>query len=437
MTEKDFTITKLGKCIRQSPIKYSRAHAQKDVRFIDDNLKILYNNSFSSVNDELNHPEKVLLEKAGPREHIYFDPEMVHAGIVTCGGLCPGLNDVIRSVVRSLWYLYGVRKISGITYGYKGFLPEYGYPAKELNPDVVDQIQETGGSILGTSRGGADIPRIVDALEKKKLNILFTIGGDGTQRGALAISEEAARRGLDISIIGIPKTIDNDISYVSKSFGFDTAVEKAVDAVRTAHTEAKSVHNGIGLVKIMGRESGFITAHTTLAISNVNFTLVPEVDFSLDGENGFLRKLEERLAEKNHAVILVAEGAGQKLMAESALKDESGNKKLEDIGLFLKEQITEYLLSRKVNFTMKYVDPGYMIRASVAASIDSIYCARLGAHAVHAAMSGRTAMLISQWNNAFVHIPISMAVSKRNLIDPDGSLWRDVLESTQQPDDMY
>jgi 6-phosphofructokinase 1 len=437
MTEKyNFTISRLGHCIIKSPIKYSKKGSAGSLRFVDDKELIYSMNSIFSGEERDVPEEESFLEKAGPRENIYFDPQNTKVGIVTCGGLCPGLNDVIRAVVRTLWFQYGVKQISGISYGYKGLLPEYSYPVQDLNPEVVEHIQNMGGSILGTSRGGANIPEIVDTLERLKMNILFTIGGDGTQRGALAISNEIKRRNLSISVIGVPKTIDNDISFVHKSFGFDTAVEKAVEAVKTAHTEAKSVVNGIGLVKVMGRESGFIAAHTTLAISNVNFILVPEVEFALEGENGLLKKLQERLSEKQHAVILVAEGAGQNLLKDSGMTDESGNKKLADVGLFLKDKISEYFKSQGISASLKYVDPGYMIRASAAAPIDSLYCARLGANAVHAAMSGRTAMLISKWNNAFVHVPIEVAVFKKNVIDPEGSLWRDVIESTQQPDEM-
>lgn len=428
----NFSINKLGKCTVDSPINYS-SETKGRARFVGDDELILSSNTYLPEEMQNCSKNERLMEKAGPRRQIFFSPDQTHAGIVTCGGLCPGLNDVIRALVRTLWYRYGVKHISGITYGYRGLLPDYHLPVKELNPEIVEQIQNMGGTFLGTSRGGVDVPGIVDALEKKGINILFTIGGDGTQRGALAITREIERRNLKISIVGVPKTIDNDLSFVHKSFGFDTAVEKAVEAVQTAHTEAKCVINGIGLVKVMGRESGFIAAHTTLAISNVNFTLIPEDEFSLEGDNGLLQKLKERLQEKQHAVILVAEGAGQHLLKESGAMDESGNKLLSDIGLYLKDKITTYFKAEGMPFTMKYVDPGYMIRASAASPIDSLYCSRLGANAVHAAMSGRTGMLISQWNNAFVHIPIEMAVLKKNYIDPEGSLWRDVLESTGQP----
>jgi 6-phosphofructokinase 1 len=428
----NFTISKLGKNTIKSPIPYSVDKEKGGARFVRDDEFILPSNVLSEKRPE---PES-LLEKAGPREKIYFNPNHVHAGIVTCGGLCPGLNDVIRAVVRTLWYRYGVQRVTGIRMGYKGFLPEYNLPVKELNPYIVDHIHNMGGSILGSSRGGSDTVRIVDAMERMNLNILFTIGGDGTQRGALAITEEIKKRNLKISVIGVPKTIDNDLSFIHKSFGFDTAVERAVEAVNTAHTEAKSAIDGVGLVKLMGRESGFIAAHTSLATSEVNFCLIPEVDFALEGKNGLLKKLEERLNARHHAVIVVAEGAGQNLLEASGETDESGNKKLADIGLFLKGKIVEHFKKIGRESSLKYIDPGYMIRASAANPVDSLYCARLGANAVHAAMSGRTGMLISQWNSAFVHVPINMAVSKRNFIDPEGSLWRDVIESTRQPAHM-
>jgi 6-phosphofructokinase 1 len=433
----DFSISSLGKCTIQSPMPYSSSNESGGARFVGNDEYVLSSNSMNiqDMNNLLKN--EILLEKAGPREKIYFNPNHIHAGIVTCGGLCPGLNDVIRAVVRTLWYRYGVKRITGVRMGYKGFLPEYNLPVKELNPTIVDHIHNMGGSILGSSRGGSDTVRIVDAMERMNLNVLFTIGGDGTQRGALALTDEIKKRKLNISVIGVPKTIDNDLSYIHKSFGFDTAVERAVEAVQTAHTEAKSAIDGVGLVKVMGRESGFIAAHTSLAISDVNFTLIPEVKFQLEGKNGLFKKLDERLDARHHAVIVVAEGAGQDLLEDSGKTDESGNKRLSDIGSFLRDKINEHFKETGRESSLRYIDPGYMIRASAAAPVDSLYCARLGANAVHAAMSGRTAMLISEWNNAFVHVPIEMAVSEKNSVDPEGSLWRDVIESTRQPSRMF
>ena len=381
-----------------------------------------------------NYRTEDLLEIAGPRENIFFDPTHVHAGIVTCGGLCPGLNDVIYSIVMTLWYRYGVRRISGIQYGYRGFLPESKMPVMELSPEKVFEIHKMGGTILGSSRGGGDkICEIVDAMERMNLNILFTIGGDGTLKGALAIADEIEKRGLNISVVGIPKTIDNDLSFVERSFGFETAVAYAVDAVAGAHTEAHDAINGIGIVKVMGRESGFIAAHTTLASGDVNYVLIPEVPFDMAGENGLLNHLKKRLELRNHALILVAEGAGQELLEKSTETDASGNKKLSDIGLYLQHEIKQFFKEQNTEINIKYIDPSYMIRSAAANSGDSIYCTRLGTNSVHAAMAGKTKILISLVNNTFVHLPIRLTVSHRNVVDPESSLWRDVIETTGQP----
>lgn len=434
----DFNIKNLGKRTILSPLASSENSAQFDPYFINDNEFIRYK---ARVNvDEKGTVIPVddsLIERAGPRKYIFFNPRHVHAAIVTCGGICPGLNNVIRAIVRSLWNTYGVERITGIRFGYTGFLPDAAVPPIELNPGLVDEIQEKGGSILGCARGGGErTSEIVDALERMNINILFTIGGDGTLRGADCIGEEIEKRGLKISVIGIPKTIDNDLSYIQTSFGFCTAIEMATPAVRTAHTEAKCAINGIGLVKVMGRDSGFIAAHTSLAQNDVNFCLIPESPFDLDGPNGFLAHLKKRILSRHHAVILVAEGAGQDLMNPTGQKDASGNVVYSDIGLFLKNRIAEYFKEEKIECNIKYIDPSYIIRASRANETDSIYCARLGAHAVHAAMAGKTQMLVASNNGHYTHIPLKAATSARNHIDVDGAFWRDVLENTRQPISM-
>jgi 6-phosphofructokinase 1 len=382
------------------------------------------------------YKRKHLIERAGPREAIFFNPEKVHAAIVTCGGLCPGLNDVIRALVFALWYQYGVRQISGVRYGYRGFLPEFEHPFMLLKPDIVANIHRLGGTVLGSSRGhGERTSDIVDRIEMEGINQLYTIGGDGTQRGTLRIAEEVERRGLNVAVVGIPKTIDNDLSFIEKSFGFETAVSEAVQAVSDAHVEADNAVNGIGLVKLMGREAGFIAASSAIGSRVANFVLVPELQFDLDGENGFLAHLENRIATRGHALVIVAEGAGQEHLTSGGARgfDASGNKKFGDIGLFLKDAITTYFKEKKVEINLKYIDPSYTIRARVSNPIDSIYCARLGTNAVHAAMAGKTKMLVSNVNDAFVHIPTELAVARRNCIDPESDLWRDVIEATGQP----
>ena len=433
----DFTISELGPCKVVPPIllsKLSKRAGDFITNYIRNDEFIIYDLA-AAPGDNVTLTDKHLLEKAGPKELIFFNPEEVHAGIVTCGGLCPGLNDVIRAVVMALWYEYGVSRISGVPFGYRGFLPEFNHDLIPLKPDVVKDIHRMGGTYLGSSRGyGEYTSQIVDSMEKHGINMLFTIGGDGTQRGSLRIAEEVERRGLNAAVVGIPKTIDNDLSFIEKSFGFETAVSEAANAVNGAHVEASCAVNGIGLVKVMGRESGFIAAYTALGTRDVNFVLVPEVPFDLDGENGLLANLQRRLERRGHAVIVVAEGAGQEhLEAVSTECDPSGNKKLGDIGLFLQDRIRSYFKEIKTEVNVRYIDPSYMIRATVANPIDSTYCARLGTYAVHAAMAGKTKMLVSHVNDAYVHIPTELAISERNRIKPESELWRDVIEATGQP----
>jgi len=436
----DFTIETLGKCAVDSPLKLAEDSGSGIPVFVPEDRYIYYNIEHvlgSRADGQPPLSRDQLLEVAGPRQKIYFSPSHVHAGIVTCGGLCPGLNDVIRAIVRSLWHLYGVRRISGIRYGYKGLLPEYGLDVVPLDPDVVDDIHKIGGTMLGTSRGGGDrTSEIVDTIEQLNLNILFAIGGDGTQKGALAIAEEIGRRGLKIAVVGIPKTVDNDIEFVEKTFGFDTAVVKASEAVAVAHMEAHSQINGIGLVKLMGRDSGFIAVQTVLAVHEANFVLIPEVPFDLEGPGGFLSMLERRLSRRGHAVIVVAEGAGQHFFHQEVAYDASGNRKLGDIGLYLKDQIQAYFNAKNIEINLKYIDPSYMIRSAIAEPLDSMYCERLGNNAVHAAMAGKTKMIIGLVNNELVHLPIRAPTSKRKQVTPEGSLWRDAIEATQQPVQM-
>ncbi|MDR3324707.1 MAG: ATP-dependent 6-phosphofructokinase, partial [Spirochaetaceae bacterium] len=321
----DFTIEELGPRNVRSPITMSKTSGDFIANYVSDDDLLIYDaNGRLGESKALDRSQ--LLEKAGPREMIYFMPEHVHAGVVTCGGLCPGTNDVIRSIVRCLWYHYRVRRITGIRYGYRGFLPEYGFSTREMTTDWVESIHKIGGTVLGSSRGGGqEVGKIVDAIEQLNLNILFTIGGDGTQRGSLAISEEIERRKLKVACVGIPKTVDNDFSFIQRSFGFDTAVARAVEAVASAHMEASSQPNGIGLVRLMGRESGFLTVYTALASHEVNFVLIPEVPFDLAGPNGFFEHLEKRLRARHHAVVLVAEGAMQETLLTEQQFDAGGN----------------------------------------------------------------------------------------------------------------
>lgn len=402
---------------------------------MDDSERVLIDSSKNTLDRLLRENKEIhSLELAGPRGKIFFDPSKTKCGIVTCGGLCPGINDVIRGIVLELHFMYGVENIYGIPYGLQGFIPRYRHSFIELTPSYVENIHGLGGTALGSSRGSQDIGEIVDAIERANMNIVFFIGGDGTMKAASKVANEVLSRGYRCSVIAIPKTIDNDISFVSKTFGFDTAVEEARKVIQCAHAESKGAPFGIGLVKLMGRDSGFIAANAALACREANFVLVPEEDFDLEGEKGLLATLEQRLISRGHAVIVAAEGAGQKFFQNLPKQtDPSGNVKKGDIGLLLKESIENYFYSRSLAVNLKYIDPSYVIRSVVANASDSIFCGFLAQMAVHAGMSGKTDMLIGLWNNEYVHIPIALSVGERKKIDVDGPLWMSVRESTGQP----
>ena len=424
--ELDFVVSTLGE--RRIPSTMS------GVQFVDDEDRVLYHSNPKEILPLLEEGKVPPgFEMAGPREQLYFDPSKLKCGIVTCGGLCPGLNDVIRAIVLSLFHHYGVKNVFGFRYGYEGLSSRHRHMPLELTPTAVADIQRAGGTILGSSRGPQDTSDMVDTLDRMNVGILFAIGGDGTLRGAHAIAEEIARRNLKISVIGVPKTIDNDISYLNKSFGFETAVGESRTAVYSAHAEASGARNGIGLVKLMGRDSGLIAANASLANSDVNFCLVPEVPFRLEP---FLEALKERLENRSHAVVVVAEGAGQEMMAATDERDASGNVRFQDIGLFMKDKIKDYFDKAQFEINLKYIDPSYTIRSMPANPHDSVFCLLLGHNAVHAGMAGKTDMLVGYWNGEYTHVPIPLAVSKSKRIDPKGRLWSSVLESTGQPSEM-
>ena len=429
----DTTIPTLGPLRVPSPIKRGEK-GELSRSFVNDTDKVVMDVDLNHINEMIQEGQSLpAFEMAGPREKLYFDPSKLRCGIVTCGGLCPGLNDIIRAVVLELFYGYGVKNIFGFKYGLQGFIPKYMHDIMDLKPEIVANIHEMGGSILGSSRGPQPIDEIVDSIERMNIGILFMVGGDGTLMAATKIADAITERGLKISVIGIPKTIDNDIYLVSRSFGFDTAVDVATQAIRSAHNESAAYPNGIGLIKLMGRYSGFIAATATLAQQDVNFVLIPEVDFDLKGPNGLLAALEKRLNQRGHAVIVAAEGAGQKFFENITTdRDESGNIRLKDIGLFLKDAIISYFHTKDIDVSLKYIDPSYMIRSLPANANDNVFCSFLGRDAVHAGMAGKTKLLVGRWNNHFVHIPMSASAGKRKKIDPREKLWLGVLGATGQ-----
>lgn len=427
MESMDTEVFSLGPCEFDSPLNIPM--------FINEGEKVIASVEYDEIEKGFaQNGWSPAFDNAGPRKKIFFEPSKTRAAIVTCGGLCPGINNVIKSIVSQLLYQYGIKAVYGVQYGYEGLIPSYGHDFIEFDTVMIDDIHEKGGSILGSSRGMQKVPEMVDTLVKKGIDILFAIGGDGTLRGANAIFEEVSRRKLRISVVGVPKTIDNDIVFVDRTFGFNTAVSVATEAVKAAHSEAKGYRNGIGLVKLMGRDSGFISAYTALASSEANYVFIPEVHFELNGKNGFLEHLHGRLMKRSHAVVLVAEGAGQDAFKGEKQYDASGNVKYGDIGIFLKDTIVDYFKKRDFHVNLKYIDPSYMIRSVPASADDAVFCIMLAQNAVHGAMAGKSGMLVGRVNKYFTFIPLKLATEGRKKIDPNGYLWSIVKVATGQPD---
>ena len=429
VSQSDLRVATLGPCRYQSPLPMSTEPDDGVGDFVRDDERVLGEIRFR-VGDT---PPDAAFERAGARKQIFFNPPETRAAVVTCGGLCPGLNNVIRTLFFELRVNYGIQEVVGIRYGYQGLAPDAAEPPLVLSGEMVDDIHHKGGTLLGTSRGGHGPAAMVDFLARSKIDMLFCVGGDGTQRGAHNLAEEIARRKLPISIVGVPKTIDNDIKYCERSFGFFTAVAEAETVIARAHNEAISALSGVGLVKLMGREAGFIAAGATIASGEVNFTLVPEVPFSLRGDDGLLAKLERRLAARQHAVIVVAEGAGQDLLPDHVEGyDASGNRQLGDIGTLLKREITDHFTKRKLPIDVKYFDPSYHIRSCPANTVDSLLCEQLARNAAHAAMAGKTDVLVGLMHMEFVHVPLGLSVGQTKQLSPESDWWTAVMAITGQ-----
>jgi 6-phosphofructokinase 1 len=435
LTAADLAVRSLGPATIASPLDGSLLHARDTVHYVAETDRVLLDDTLDMAGRRgLPARELPSFEPGGPRSRLFFDPDRTRAGVVTCGGLCPGLNNVVRGLVLELYGHYGVTSVTGFRNGYLGLTRTGAKDSMTLTPETVRGINGEGGTMLGTSRGQQDVVEMVDTLAQRAIDMLFVVGGDGTLRGAQAIADQADRRGMPLAVVGIPKTIDNDIPWIDHSFGFQTAFSRAAESIRAAHTEARSTPDGVGLIKLMGRHSGFIAAYASLASEDVDMVLVPEVPVVLDGEHGVLAHLERVLDRQGHAVVVVAEGAGQDLFPDGQrTHDASGNVRLADVGGLLRDRITERLTANGRTVSLRYVDPGYAIRSVPANPFDSVYCTRLAQAAVHAAMAGRTATVVGRWHGRFVHLPIALATASRNQVDPNGDLWLSVLESTGQP----
>lgn len=423
ITAADLRVRRLGPAVHPSPLANGR-HQDLDA----DGVLV------SALRSELARPgpgEPPAFELAGPRHQLFFEPTGTTLGIVTCGGLCPGLNDVVRSVVMTAWRRYGLRRVLGFRYGFAG-IADPGLEPLLLHPDLVDDVHHQGGTLLGSSRGPQDPAVMVDRLVELGVDALICVGGDGTFRGAEVLVDEITSRNLPIAVVAVPKTIDNDICWVERSFGFVTGVQEAGRAIEAAHAEARGARHGVGLVKLMGRYAGFIAAHATLAFADVNLCLVPEVPFRPEP---LLRALEARLAARGHAVVVVAEGAGQELLTSGADPgvDASGNRRLADIGPWLRDLMETDLQRAGLDTRVKYLDPSYAIRSRPANADDAELAAALGLNAVHAALAGRTGMMVGHWNQHFTHVPLRAVIDRTRRLDPEGELWQRVLHATGQP----
>ena len=430
----DLMVDTLGPPRYDSPLLDYIADRRTNEHYVNENDRVLFCDTVSQLADARQSADELTsFEPGGPRRRLFFPPGETRVGIVTCGGLCPGLNDVIRGLVMELVTHYGITEITGFRHGFAGLVADRGIEPVALTPQLVHNINEQGGTILGTSRGAQDPQAMVTELVARKIDILFVIGGDGSMRGATGIAAAARERSLELGVIGIPKTIDNDIPFIGQSFGFVTAFSTAAQSINTAMVEAQAGVGGVGLVKLMGRHSGFIACYAALANHEADFVLIPEVPFRLDGGNGFLAALHRRVLDRGSAVVVVAEGAGQDILAGTGDTDESGNTRLDDIGLHLLDAITRHFVGQGTPLTCKYIDPGYLIRSVPANPHDSVYCIRLAQAAAHAGMAGRTDMVVGRRHNRFIHVPIQHVVSESNQVAPDGDLWLSVLESTAQP----
>lgn len=432
----DLMVASLGEARYDSPLSDFIADRRTNEHYVNEDDRVVYHDTVALLQDAGRPPaELASFEPGGPRRRLFFPPGTTRVGVVTCGGLCPGLNDVIRGLVMELSRHYGIAEVTGFRFGYAGLVPD-GAPPVRLTPEAVHDIHERGGTILGTSRGAQDPGRMVDRLVELGIDLLFVVGGDGSMRGAGGIARVVRDRGLAIGVIGIPKTIDNDIPFIGQSFGFVTAFSAAAKIINAAMVEARAAVNGVGLVKLMGRHSGFIACYAALANHVADVVLIPEVAFRLDGPTGFLASLQQRVTERGSVVVVVAEGAGQDLLTGASATapdtDASGNTRLADIGTYLRDEIGRHFAAQGLPLTCKYFDPGYLIRSVPADPHDSVYCVRLAQAAVHAGMAGRTDMVVGRRHNCFIHVPIAHVTSERYCVAPDGDLWLSVLESTGQ-----
>ncbi len=330
-------------------------------------------------------------------------------GMLTGGGDCPGLNAVIRAVVRKGIWHYGDEFI-GFRQGWRGVLDNDTMP---LNLETTSGILQQGGTILRSSRtnikkieGGFE--KCLQVLKDQKLDALIALGGDDTQ----SISLELIKRG--VPCVGVPKTIDNDLNGTDACFGFDTAVTIATEAVDRLHSTTES-HSRVQVVEVMGRDAGWIAVTAGIA-GGADVVLAPEKEIDIDD---VVRLVKARYASsKKFAIVVVAEGAklptiaGQVTLGEK--KDAFGHARLSGIGQALAEEI-----EKRTGFETRSVNLGHTQRGGTPTAFDRMLATRYGLAAIDLVHEGKFGELVVLQGNQITHIPIAEAISKNRTVTED------------------
>ena len=429
ITADDLAIARLGERTIDTPLRDLLGGREESVHYVTETDRVLLDDTLGVAKRRSagTPAELPAFNPGGPREKLYFEPSTVTAAIVTCGGLCPGLNNVVRALVLQLANAYGVKSILGFRNGYSG-LTDTSAPLA-LTPELVRDIHNRGGTILGTSRGGQEPAAMVDTLARHRVDMLFVIGGDGSLRGAQKIAAKpppatAARRG------GHPEDHRQRHSVDRPELRLPDRVRprRRVDPRRAHRGRVHRRRRGTGQADGPAQRLHRLLCDTRQPRSRLR----PDPRSLLPA-----RQLPALPAQARRSAGARSRGRrrGRRAGAvpRSAETDASGNARLGDIGALLRERVTAHFAQHGTPLSLRYVDPGYAIRSVPANAFDAVYCARLAQAAVHAGMAGFTSMVVARWHGRFIHLPIALATATRNQVDPHGDLWMSVLEATGQP----